>query len=342
MQGILLKKLMKNTALVTGAEGFIGSHLVRSLQAKGWRVIGTFSLQGSGTIPKSPNVEFVRCDLRSGQRVGQVLTEYQPTHVFHLAAQSLPTLSWEDPVGTFESNIMGSLHLFEAVRHMKRPPVVVSACSSAEYGHVPASAIPVTEDQPLQPLHPYGISKVCLDLLAREYFLDYKIPAVNLRLFNTTGPGKTDDAPSDFVRQLVRIKKGQQPPIIEVGNLKPRRAFLDVNDTVRGFHLAALKGKRGEAYNLCAPQTHEMGELLNLAIRLSGVTPEIRPAPHLMRPSDEKIIFGSTEKFRKDTGWKPKRSIEQTLASMLEFWDRVPCKAGDRTQTVQKMRWAGI
>lgn len=115
---------------------------------------------------------------------------------------------------------MGSLHIFEAIRHMKRRPVVVSACSSAEYGNVPASAIPVTEKQPLRPLHPYGISKVCLDLLARQYFLDYEIPAVNLRLFNTTGPGKTNDAPSDFVRQLIRIKKGVQEPVIEVGNLK--------------------------------------------------------------------------------------------------------------------------
>ena len=163
------------------------------------------------SFPKSANLRFVQCDLRNGQGVTRLLAQYQPTHIFHLGAQSLPTVSWADPVGTFESNIMGSLHLFEAVRHMKRPPVVVSACSSAEYGHVPASAIPVSEKQPLQPLHPYGISKVCLDLLAREYFLDYKIPAVNLRLFNTTGPGKTNDAPSDFVRQVIRIKKRQQP-----------------------------------------------------------------------------------------------------------------------------------
>src|SRR5216684_5367959 len=113
-------KHMKNIAVVTGAEGFIGSHLVRFLHAEGWKVIGTFCIQGSLSAPKSPNLEFARCDLRNGQRIGQVLAKYQPTHVFHLGAQSLPTLSWEDPVWTFESNIMGSLNLFEAMRHMKR------------------------------------------------------------------------------------------------------------------------------------------------------------------------------------------------------------------------------
>ena len=314
---------MKKTALVTGAEGFIGSHMVKFLHARGWNVIGSYLKDGSASFPKLPNLRFTQCDLRNGQRITQLLAQYQPTHIFHFGAQSLPTVSWADPVRTFESNVMGSLYLFEAVRHLKRPPVVVSACSSAEYGYVPASAIPVREEQPLQPLHPYGISKVCLDMLAREYFLDYKIPAVNVRLFNTTGPGKTDDAPSDFVRQLVRIKKGLQPPVIEVGNLKPRRAFLDVNDTVRGFYLAATKGKRGEAYNLCATRTYQISELLRNAIRLSGVKAEIRPVPRLMRPSDERIIFGSTRKIRKDTGWKPLNSIEQTLSSMLEYWNGV-------------------
>lgn len=311
---------MTRIALVTGAEGFIGSHLVRFLHDKGWRVAGSYLQKTSQSLPQLANVNFEQCDLRNGQRVTQLIDKCQPTHIFHMGAQSLPTASWADPVTTFESNIMGSLYLFEAARHMKRRPVIVSACSSAEYGNVPASAIPVKEEQPLHPLHPYGISKVCLDLLAREYFLDYKIPAVNIRLFNTTGPGKTNDAPSDFVRQVARIKKGLQSPVIEVGNLKPRRAFLDVQDTVRGFYLAAMKGKHGEAYNLCATRTYRVEEVLHTAIRLAGIKAEVRSVSRLMRPSDEKVIFGSTQKIRKDTGWQPLKTIEQTLKSMLDYW----------------------
>ena len=313
---------MKNTALVTGAEGFIGSHLVRFLRSKGWAVTGTYRLHAWSAPRSEAGLSFVQCDLRNGQRVQQVFQACQPTHVFHLAAQSLPTVSWSDAVETFDSNIMGSLYLFEAARCSRKPPVIVSACSSAEYGNVPASAIPVTEDQPLRPLHPYGISKLCVDLLGRQYYLDYGLPVVTVRLFNTTGPGKTSDAPSDFVRQLVRIQKGLQPPLIEVGNLQPRRAFMDVRDAVLGFYMAAVKGRHGETYNLCADRTYKMSELLRTAIRLSGVRARVLPVPRLMRPSDEKIIFGSTKKITRDTGWKPRMTLNQTLQSMLEYWQK--------------------
>src|SRR5215831_557533 len=140
---------MTKTAMVTGADGFIGSHLVEFLRAKKWNVIGLYlSHRFSGPV-KSRGLQLVQCDLRNGQQVSEVFHKYSPTHVFHLGAQSLPTVSWSDPVGTFESNIMGSLHVFEALRHQKRQPIVVSACSSAEYGNVPSSAIPVKEEQPL-------------------------------------------------------------------------------------------------------------------------------------------------------------------------------------------------
>jgi GDP-4-dehydro-6-deoxy-D-mannose reductase len=110
---------------------------------------------------------------------------------------------------------------------------------------------------------------------------------------------------------------------MEVGNLTTERAFLDVQDTVRGFYLAALKGKPGESYNLCATKTSRIGDMLEMAIRLSGVEVKVQPVKRLMRPSDERIIFGDTKKIRRDTGWKPLQTLEQTLTSMLEHWERV-------------------
>ena len=312
---------------MTGATGFIGSHLVGFLLAKGWNVVGTYGVPDYKQTAQMLNARFVQCDLRDRQRVKKLFEGPGFSHVFHLGAQSLPGLSWKDPVSTFESNLMGSLHLFEALRKVKSPPVIVSACSSAEYGHVPLAATPVTEEHPLAPLNPYGISKLCLDLLAQTYSRNWNIPIVNIRLFNTTGPGKISDAPSDFVRQLVRIKKGLQPPVIEVGNLKARRAFLDVSDAVRGFYLAATKGKRGEVYNLCGTTVYGIGELLRIAIDLSGLNVRIRASKRLMRSVDEKIIFGSSKKFRTDTGWRPCRTLVQTLVAMFDYWDRTmePC-----------------
>src|SRR5260370_19021146 len=120
--------MSKNSrAFVTGAEGFIGSRLARFLQSKRWAVMGGRFVHRCDSLQSLHGVRFVQCDLRNGQRVEQLIKDYGPTHIFHLGAQSLPTVSWADPIGTFESNIMGSLHVFEAARHISRPPVIISA-----------------------------------------------------------------------------------------------------------------------------------------------------------------------------------------------------------------------
>jgi len=132
----------------------------------------------------------------------------------------------------------------------------------------------------------------------------------------------------------VAIRKGLHGPVIEVGNLHTKRAFLDVRDTVRGFYLAALKGVPGEAYNLCAAEARSISEILHAAIRLAGVDVEIKQVRRLMRPSDERIIFGDTQKIRKATDWEPTRSLEETMASMIDYWDGVLQGRGESSSPV--------
>lgn len=310
---------MSKVALVTGADGFIGSHLVQFLAKDGWKVFGSY-YRHDFSAPAGGDIEFLQCDISNGQRVEEIVQYAKPTTVFHLAAQSLPTVSWADPLLTMTSNVIGSLHLFEAVHRLPQVPTVVSACSSAQYGFVDAKDIPVKEEHPLVPLHPYGVSKAAMDQLSNQYFVNRKSPFIRVRLFNTTGAGKKGDAPSDFVRQLARIHRKEQEPVIRVGNLEPHRAFLDVEDTVRGFFLAATKGTPGAAYNLCAYKTQSMQQLLDQAIQISGTQPEVRPEPTLMRPSDERIIFGDTTKIQSETGWRQTVPLETTLQRMFDYW----------------------
>ena len=310
----------EHVALVTGAEGFIGSRLAACLEAKGWRVVSAVRLPIPSVFRRFSHP--VACDLRDRDRVVSVVLQSKPTHVFHLAAESHPTSSWIDPVATFESNVVGSFNLFEALRRLKRPPVIVSACSGAEYGCVSSSRLPIDERHGLRPVNPYGFTKLCLDAMSRFYNTCYGLRTVALRLFNTTGPGKTMDAPSDFIWQLVRIRRGLQPPILEVGNLTSRRSFLHVDDAVNGFYLASLKGRAGEVYNLCADRPILIRTLARLAIRLSGVRASLCTVARLLRPLDEKTVFGNSAKFRKLTGWQPSISLESTLLAMFDHAER--------------------
>ena len=188
--------------LITGATGFIGGFLAKHCLEAGCSVLG---LGTENPKEEWPAAAFERCDVRKASRLLEVITAFQPDRIFHLAAQSYPTVSLEQPYETMDINAGGTINLFECLRTAGTRPMVVVACSSAEYGPVASSDLPVRETHPLRPLHPYGVSKVAQDLLAAQYFANYQLPCVRIRIFNTTGPSKVGDVCSDLAQGLVTL-----------------------------------------------------------------------------------------------------------------------------------------
>jgi len=298
--------------LITGAEGFIGGYLSQFLRQQGEEFFGTYYKGGS--------VGLIGCDVRDAEAVDSMIRDIKPERIYHLAAQSLPTISWKEPALTMETNIIGTINIFESLlRHGLKPRVLV-ACSSAEYGFVSEEDVPVKEDHSLKPLHPYGVSKVAQDLLAYQYFANFGIPSVRARIFNTTGPGKTDDVCSDFARRIVSIEKGNSPPIVKVGNLHTRREVIDVRDAVRGLYLALEKGEEGEVYNLSSGRVFQISYLLQIMLSLTKRKLHVEVDQRLLRPSDEPVIMGANAKLRKATGWQCVIPLEKTLEDILNYW----------------------
>ncbi len=306
---------------VTGAGGFMGVHLVEMLVKGGHDVLASYYRPTVGIQDIDPRAKIEECDLRDKERVKRFLHEFQPQNIFHLAAQSFPVVSWEDPWYTMETNVIGTLNLFEGIKALRLDCKVLNACSSAEYGFVGFAEVPLKEDHPLRPLHPYGVSKVAQELLAYQYFVNFGVKSISLRIFNTTGPKKVNDVCSDFTRRLVEIEKSRNSERkLRVGNRTTRRAITDVRDAIRAFQLALDRATLGETYNLSGEKVYQVQEIIDLLRNLVNFDFEVEEDPHLLRPADEPIIYGSSEKFKRETGWTQEIPLDQTLRDMLDCW----------------------
>jgi nucleoside-diphosphate-sugar epimerase len=303
--------------MITGAAGFIGGVLAKNCVASGHSVVG---IDICDPEPGPIAGAFEHCDIRDTARLSTLLSTFAPDRIFHLAAQSFPTVSLIQPRETIDINVGGTVNLFECLRASRTPPVVVVACSSAEYGPVAKSDLPVREGHPLRPLHPYGVSKVGQDLLAAQYFANYSIPVVRIRIFNTTGPGKIGDVCSDLTKRAVEIEFGLRPPSLTVGNLPNRRAIIDVRDMTRALWLSAERCQFGDVYNVGSSQIYSVQELIDVIQAHANVTFTIEQDPTLMRACDEPVIAGDTTKFRDCSAWRPEIELAQTLQNMLDWW----------------------
>lgn len=302
--------------MITGAAGFIGGFLVKHCLEAGCSVLGTGISEPAEAWAGGV---FEHCDIRDATRLLHLISTFQPDRIFHLAAQSYPIVSLAQPRETIDINVGGTVNLFECLRTAGRPPVVVVACSSAEYGPVASSDLPVREDHALRPLHPYGVSKVAEDLLAAQYFANYRIPCVRIRIFNTTGPGKIGDVCSDLTRRAAEIELGIRPPSLMVGNIT-KRAIIDVRDLVRGLWLSAECCVPGDVYNLGTDKIYSIQEVIDTIQALVKVPFSIEEDPALVRGCDEPVIAGDITKFQRCSGWTMEIELARTLRDMLDWW----------------------
>ena len=316
-----------NKILITGSEGMVGAHLVNYYIDKGEEnnIVPTYYNTVKEKSYKSNNLQFIKCDVRDFEVLRDIITKHRPAKIFHLAAQSLPTVSWEKPTETMEVNANGTINIFEAIKHVcteidnNYDPVVIIACSSAEYGaSLTPENTPVNEDVALLPLHPYGVSKVAQDLLAYQYYKNFNIRCIRARIFNTTGPGKTNDVTSDFITRAIGVKE-KKLSAIKVGNLETRRAIMDVRDLVNALVLLSDKGKWGEAYNISGDKVYQIKELLPVIENAVGIKLPIEQDKQLMRISDEPVIYGDSTKLKKNTGWQQQIRLEQTVRDMINY-----------------------
>jgi len=310
--------------LITGITGFAGSHLAEYLLERGGVEIHGIESWRS----KTDNIDHIKsrlvmheCDLRDASSARKVIEAVRPDWIFHLAAQSFVPTSWKAPAETLTTNLIGQLNVFEVVRQIGINPRIQIAGSSEEYGLVLPEETPITEDNPLRPLSPYGVSKVGQDLLAYQYYQSYGLHVVRTRGFNHTGPRRGDVfVESNFALQLARIERGVQEPVIKVGNLGTMRDYTDVRDMVRGYWLALEKGEPGEVYNICTGVARSIQSVLDHLLNLSGARVRVEQDPARMRPSDVALLQGDSTKFRTRTGWHPQISWETTLKDLLEYW----------------------
>ena len=311
--------------LITGISGFVGEHLARHILADHPEAelfgLSRWRSERRSVASLGHLVRVVDGDLLDAPSLLRALQAGRPEMIFHLAASSSVASSWDTPAEMLQVNVLGTLHLLEAVRQLDLDAPIVLACSAEAYGMVGAGDLPIREDQPFRPVSPYAVSKAAVDLLGFQYFQTYRLRTLRMRFFNHCGPRQSSRfVVSSLARQIVEIEKGLRPPKIQVGNLEVRRDFVDVRDAARAYWLAATRGEPGAAYNVASGRAHSIREILDRLLAMSDAVVEVVFDPARLRPAELQVLEGDATAFRTATGWAPTVPFEQTLADTVAYW----------------------
>lgn len=308
--------------LITGANGFVGQILCKALQQNGHHVIALVG-NASSSQPKHAD-QCLRCDIRDGQALDQAIAQAKPTHVVHLAAVTHVPTSFKEPLLTWETNVIGSVNLLQALRNHAPDAFVLFVSSSEVYGDAFKQGSALNESSPCHPLNPYAASKLAAEAAFNEYFRQGQ-PGVIVRPFNHIGAQQSPEfVTASFARQIARIEAGQQPPVLEVGNLLAERDFLDVQDVCNAYvQLLALSDTDSEyprCLNICSGQPRQIRNVLDMLLELGTQNVEIVEDPERMRPSDIPRALGDNSLIQRTVGWTPNIDLRDTLTALLGYW----------------------
>jgi GDP-4-dehydro-6-deoxy-D-mannose reductase len=311
----------KMRVLITGMNGFAGKALCEFLlHETHWSIIGVSSTT-SGDRP-SARVQWWQIDLRDPDPIQRLVKYERPDLIFHLAAQANVPLAWHDPWATYETNLRGTLNLFDALVINKVTPRVLFVGSNEVYG-APLSPkdVPFTEDHPLRPNNPYGVSKLAAEKLAMQYRYSHGLDVLAVRPFNHIGPGQNANyVLPGFARQIALIEAGRQEPVIGLGNMAAQRDFTDVRDVVRAYYQVIRLADGGGIYNVCSGVPRSIQSIFDLLLSMTRVPIKTHSDPSKFRVVDTPISYGDHSRLSKDTGWQTQIPFEQTIADTLNYW----------------------
>ena len=303
--------------LVTGASGFIGSYLVEFLLQEGHSVCACGQKFGLRFPSLIGDLVIREGNIQESRYVENVVLDFKPELIFHLAAQSLPGVSLSDSALTFQVNTIGTVNLLEAVFKAKLEPRILLASSSAVYASSNNPEL-IKENHPTDPSSPYGLSKLFLEQVAKLYIKKNELDVVLARPFFLIGPRKVDDVCSTFARNIVAIERGHRLNIA-VGNPEIIRDFLNIHDGIKALYTIAHKGIAGETYNICSGEGHSLRYVLDFFKEHSSHTVNENIDPSKIRTIDELVRIGDPEKLVQ-LGWNPVYKMEGTLTDILQYW----------------------
>jgi GDP-4-dehydro-6-deoxy-D-mannose reductase len=307
---------MMQNVLIFGAGGFCARHLLKRLRAE-----NISSISGADVQPYPPRDlkldAYYNANITDEAQVNEIVRSVKPDTVFHLAG-----LNCGSPADVYRVNLLGSIHLLEALRKFAPQAHVLMVGSAAEYGYVPEEDMPINETFPCHPESPYGISKYAMTLTALEYVRHWGMKIVVARPFNIVGAGVPSSLVVGAILERTRkaIEKLENPVILRVGSLDTQRDFIAVQDVVESYVRLIQGDYWGEVFNICSGKPRSIRTVIEMILKNADQSVHLQIDPDLVRSKDVRCVFGNPQKSQHTFGFVTKVTLEEALK---EAWSEV-------------------